>query len=40
MLAGWDPDAIWWPTDVLSSTTQPQDWRADDRAPFGWTQAQ
>jgi hypothetical protein len=39
MLAGWDPDATWWLTDVLSLTGQPQEWRADDQAPFGWTQA-
>ena len=39
MLAGWDPDATWWLTDALCSTSQPEDWRADDQAPFGWTQA-
>jgi len=39
MLAGWDPDATWWLTDVLSFAGPPEDWRADDRAPFGWTQA-
>jgi hypothetical protein len=39
MLAGRDPDATWWLTDVLSSTSQPEDWRTDDQAPFGWTQA-
>jgi hypothetical protein len=36
MLAGWDPDATWWLTDVLSPTGPPEDWRADDQAPFGW----
>jgi len=39
MLAGWDPDATWWLTDALSSTSQSEDWRTDDQAPFGWTQA-
>ena len=39
MLAGWDPDATWWLTDVLSSAAdQPEDWRSDDQAPFSWTQ--
>jgi hypothetical protein len=33
MLAGWDPDATWWLTGVLSSTSQPEDWRTDDQAP-------
>lgn len=37
MLAGWDPDATWWLTDVLSLTGPPEDWRADDQAPSGWT---
>jgi hypothetical protein len=37
MLAGWDPDATWWLTDVLSLTGPPEDWRADDQVPFGWT---
>ena len=40
MLAGWDPDATWWFTDVLSFSSQPEDWRADKQAHFGWTQAQ
>jgi hypothetical protein len=40
MLAGWDPDATWWITDVLSFTSPPEDWRKDDQAPFGWTHAQ
>ena len=39
MLAGWDPDATWWITDVLSFTSPPQDWRKDDQALLGWTQA-
>lgn len=39
MLAGWDPDATWWLNDVLSFTSPPEDWRADDHAPFGWIQA-
>ena len=39
MLAGWDPDATWWLNDVLSHTSPPEDWREDDHAPFGWTQA-
>ncbi len=39
MLAGWDPDATWWLTDALSLAGAPQDWRADQRAPLGWTQA-
>ncbi len=37
MLAGWDPEATWWLTDVLSLTGPPEDWRADERVPFGWT---
>ncbi|HEX9526064.1 MAG TPA: hypothetical protein VF951_01090, partial [Streptosporangiaceae bacterium] len=40
MLAGWDPDATSWLNDILSFTSPPQDWRKDDQAPFGWTQAQ
>jgi hypothetical protein len=42
MLAGWDPDATWWLTDVLSfsSPGPPEAWRTDDRAPSGWTHAQ
>jgi hypothetical protein len=40
MLAGWDPDATWWINDVISFVGPPQDWRKDDRAPWGWTQAQ
>jgi hypothetical protein len=39
MLAGWDPDATWWLTDVLSFTSPPEGWRKDDQAPLGWTQA-
>jgi hypothetical protein len=39
MLAGWGPDATWWLTDVLSFTSPPEDWRKDDQAPLGWTQA-
>lgn len=39
MLAGWDPDATWWLTDVLSLTGPPQDWREDDDAPLGWVRA-
>jgi len=38
MLAGWDPDATWWLTDALSPAGPPEDWAADDSAPFGWTQ--
>jgi hypothetical protein len=38
MLAGWDPDATWWLTDVLSFTSLPEEWRKDDQAPLGWTQ--
>lgn len=37
MLAGWDPDATWWLTDVLALTGPPEDWRADDQAALGWT---
>jgi len=37
MLAGWDPDATWWLTDVLSFTGPPEDRRADDQVPLGWT---
>jgi hypothetical protein len=37
MLAGWDPDATWWLTDVLSRTGPPEDWQAADRAPVEWT---
>lgn len=40
MLAGWDPDATWWLTDVLSLAGAPQDWRADRQAPLGWAQAE
>ncbi len=40
MLAGWDPDATWWINDVVSFTGPPRDWRRDERAPLGWTQAQ
>jgi hypothetical protein len=39
MLAGWDPDATWWLNDVLASSGPPEDWREDDHAPLGWTQA-
>lgn len=39
MLAGWDPDATWWLNDVLSCTSPPEDWRADNLAPLGWSQA-
>jgi hypothetical protein len=42
MLAGWHPDATWWLRDVLSfsSSSTPEVWRGDDRAPYGWIQAQ
>jgi hypothetical protein len=41
MLAGWNPDATWWLSDVLSlSASSPEAWRANDQAPSGWTQAQ
>ncbi len=36
MVAGWDPDATYWLTDVLSAAGQPADWTEDDTAPFGW----
>jgi len=39
MLAGWDPDATWWLNDVLSLASPPQEWRADDQVPNGWTLA-
>jgi len=39
MLAGWDPDATWWLTDVLSFASPPEDWRKDDQVPLGWIQA-
>jgi hypothetical protein len=38
MLAGWDPDATWWLTDVLTRTSPPEEWRQDNHAPFRWTQ--
>jgi hypothetical protein len=40
LLAGWDPDATWWLSDVLSasSASPPELWREDDRAPSGWNQ--
>jgi len=38
MLAGWDPDATWWLSDVLSFTGPPEDWREEEDAPFGWIQ--
>ena len=32
VLAGWDPDATWWLTDVRPGLGAPTDWRcADDR---------
>jgi hypothetical protein len=40
MMAGWDPDATWWINDVISFAGPPRDWRKDDQAPLGWTQAQ
>jgi hypothetical protein len=42
MLAGWDPDATWWLSDVLHipSSSPPEVWRENDDATFGWTQAQ
>jgi hypothetical protein len=40
MLAGWDPDATWWLSDVLALASPPEVWRADDKAAFGWVQAQ
>jgi hypothetical protein len=39
MLAGWDPDATWWLSDVLSSSGPPEIWRAEDQAPSGWIHA-
>lgn len=39
MLAGRDPDATWWLSDVLSLTSPREDWRGDDQEPFRWTQA-
>ena len=36
LLAGWDPDATWWLTDVLSPDGQPEDWAADDGGGAGW----
>lgn len=30
MLAGWDPDATWWLTDLLADLGQPTDWRRRD----------
>ena len=40
ILAGWDPDATWWLTDVLSLTSPPETWRNDHRDPFGWIRSQ
>jgi hypothetical protein len=40
MLAGWDPDANWWLTNVLSFTCPPEDWQEDEDAPLGWIQVQ
>jgi hypothetical protein len=36
LLAGWDPDATWWLTDVLSPDGPPEDWAADDDGGAGW----
>ena len=36
MLAGWDPDATWWLTDVLSAAGPPADWSASDADGAGW----
>jgi hypothetical protein len=34
LLGGWDPDAIWWLTDVLPGLGEPTDWhRRDDESP-------
>jgi hypothetical protein len=34
LLGGWDPDATWWLTDVLSGPGEPTDWhRAQDELP-------
>ena len=35
MLAGWEPDATWWLTDVLSSAGPVAEWTADDDGT-GW----
>lgn len=40
MLAGWDPDATWWLTDVLAGAGPPTDWTVSDAdADFGWRPA-
>ncbi len=39
LLAGWDPDTTWWLSDALSRSGQPEDWRTDDQAVFGWARA-
>ncbi|SDY63785.1 hypothetical protein SAMN05660209_03348 [Geodermatophilus africanus] len=36
VLAGWDPGATWWLTDVLPGLGEPTDWRGDRDAPGGW----
>jgi len=36
MLAGWDPDATWWLTDVLATAGPPADWVAGDVDGAGW----
>jgi hypothetical protein len=36
LLAGWDPDATWWLTDVLEPDGLPEDWAADDTSSPGW----
>jgi hypothetical protein len=36
LLAGWDPDATWWLTDVLAADGPPEDWAADEGGGAGW----
>lgn len=36
VLAGWDPDATWWLTDVLPELGEATDWRRRDDEPPRW----
>lgn len=36
LLAGWDPDATWWLTDVLPEPGEPTDWRRRDEDVPRW----
>ena len=32
MLAGWNPDQTWWLTDILQSTTEPEQWHQSENS--------